>query len=122
MRIVLKEGVLADVVMLGCIYGDYESTWIYKFAEDEDNEYALVLCCQNEEGVDVIWGKVAMQPKTSIMQEYDIDWVMPEINGYVYDTEYDIPEYAPYIRRLRTFKDWEEDMKYVVNTLGLETY
>ena len=101
-RVILNSGWVYDYD-LSDLFGDYESTRWLEFAED-----------------DVIYGKLAYCPKNSAMHEYDIDWIMPEINDTVYDTEYYIPEYATYHRVLCTLKDWEDGMKEIVEYLGLE--
>lgn len=131
-RIILNSGWINDIT-LGDLFGDYNSTTWIEFAEDEKNIWALVLHCVEEEAIladeeglpdlkmiDVIYGKLAYCPKNSAMQEYDIDWLMTDINGMVYDTEYDIPSYATDKRILLTLKDWEDGMNYLVKRLGLE--
>ena len=123
-RIVLNSGWIYDIEIMDLV-GDYETTRWIEFAEDDKNIWALVLHCVEEEAhgekIDVIYGKLAYCPKNSLMQEYDIDWIMPElVEGVVYDTEYDIPYWADRRRVLLTLKDWEDGMNEIVKKLGLE--
>ena len=75
---------------------DFDSTYMYHLAyDDNNNEWAIVFGWVNdnyyEDEVDQNWvvGKVAYQPVNSLMKEYDIDWLMPNIKDTdeVWDTE-----------------------------------
>ena len=133
MGIVLNSDWLYDIAIMD-LFGDYESTAYIEFGEDENNRWALVMHCVEEEAVmandddlpelkkiDVIYGKLAYQPKNSVMQEYDIDWYMPEIEGVIYDTEYEIPDYVTDKRVLLTLKDWQDGMNFLVKHFNLTT-
>ena len=73
------------------IYNDLQSLETnacahYYVGHDKKNDYALVFGYDEEE---VLRGKVAFQPKNSIMQcDYEVDWNMPynEETGDVDDT------------------------------------
>lgn len=91
-----------------------DPTYTYFYYLDNDdpmNDWAIVFCWVEEgEGDDKsvgVIGKVAYQPKNSLMQEYDIDWVMPydEITGDVWDTEIfvDCPDDVDWL-----LKNWYE--------------
>lgn len=82
-------------------HSDVTYHW-YLHTDDNDNDWAIVLGWQDgfesDETDDCMYGtcrlcsKVAYQPSNSIMQEYDIDWLMPydEESGEVYDNEVSI--------------------------------
>ena len=82
------------------IYNDmeFDATYMYHLAyDDSNNEWAIVFGWEYDEdfwGVDedehrMVVGKVAYQPINSLMKEYDIDWLMPNIKDTdeVWDTE-----------------------------------
>lgn len=81
-----------------------EGTWIFPLKQDFDteNNWAIVVGFapgfsdyENDDDYWQVCGKVAYQSKKSVMQEYDIDWIMPyspyeEEKGLIYDTEIQI--------------------------------
>ena len=70
---------------------DHQCTWFYRLGRNNGNRWAIVIAWMDYNGTNEweLFGKVAYQPTNSLMQEYDIDWLMPysEITGEVYDTE-----------------------------------
>lgn len=88
--------------------------WVFLDRDHKGNDWAMVFAWQDgydfsddkelskdkmlrREGEDSDWqvvGKVAYQPHRSMMQEYDIDWMMPydEETGEVDDTEVSMGE------------------------------
>lgn len=76
---------------------DLSSTYIIPLDYIDGNRWALVFAFQDgyepkysEDGKgNSVCGKVAYQPRNYIMQEYDIDWLMPydNDNNEVDDTE-----------------------------------
>ena len=69
-----------------------ETYCYYLDDHDEKNNWALVFGYPDD--YDDVCGKVAYQPRNSMMQEYGIDWLMPydEDNGDVWDTEIHISD------------------------------
>lgn len=70
--------------------GDVGWTRFHIFGRDDENVWAIVFAWSD--GYDessLITGKVAYQHINSIMQEYDIDWIMPydKRTGEVWDNE-----------------------------------
>ena len=71
---------------------DHEITaWVdLDYNDDRTKRFAIVLAWMDCDKDDWhICGKVAYLPYNSLMSEYDIDWMMPEVpnNDYVWDTE-----------------------------------
>lgn len=69
----------------GCTYINYLPS------KDTKNVWAVVSAWldYDNNGDWRLYSKVAYQPTNSLMQEYDIDWLMPveEKTGFVWDTE-----------------------------------
>lgn len=74
----------------------HQCTWYYRLGCNNGNRWAIVIAWMDYNGTNEweLFGKVAYQPTNSLMQEYDIDWIMPysEITGEVYDTEITIQD------------------------------
>lgn len=77
---------------------DIQTTCWVRLKDDDENTWAVVIGWQggyehrqSDYSIGEYWlcAKVAYQPKRSLMQEYDIDWLMPydEASGEVDDTE-----------------------------------
>lgn len=73
---------------------DYASTYINRLARDEENEWAIVVAMMDydNEGKYIPYAKLAYQSRNSLMQEYDMDWMMPFMEGWVWDTEVSDPD------------------------------
>lgn len=69
----------------------HESTWIFDLVTHNGKRWALVAAWMDYDDDDDwrVYAKLAFQPTNSLMQEYDIDWLMPydEESGEVDDTE-----------------------------------
>lgn len=76
-------------IMKALEFLDKTSTYIVPLdADDEKNNWAMVFGWIDDGDTSDIYGKIAYQPKNSLMREYDIDWLMPvDKNGEVDDTE-----------------------------------
>ena len=69
---------------------DRESTWFLDLETHNGKRWALVAAWMDYDNTDdwKLYAKLAYQPTNSLMQEYDIDWLMPtDENGEVDDTE-----------------------------------
>ena len=69
---------------------DHEGTWILDLETHNGKRWALVAAWMDYDCDDAwkVYAKLAYQPTDSLMQEYDIDWLMPiDENGDVDDTE-----------------------------------
>ena len=69
---------------------DYESTWFLVLETHNGKRWALVAAWMDYNDTDdwKLYAKLAYQPTNSLMQEYDIDWLMPtDENGECDDTE-----------------------------------
>lgn len=70
---------------------DHEATWFLDLETRNGKRWALVAAWNDEEnnGDWKVYAKLAYQPTNYLMQEYDIDWIMPydEETGEVDDTE-----------------------------------
>lgn len=70
---------------------DHEATWFLDLETRNGKRWALVAAWNDEEnnGDLKVYAKLAYQPTNYLMQEYDIDWIMPydEETGEVDDTE-----------------------------------
>ena len=69
---------------------DHESTWFLDLETHNGKRWALVAAWMDYNDTDdwELYAKLAYQPTNSLMQEYDIDWLMPtDKNGEVDDTE-----------------------------------
>ena len=70
---------------------DYEATWFLDLATHNGKRWALVAAWMDWDRDDnwLPYAKIAYQPTNYIMQEYDIDWIMPynAETGEVDDTE-----------------------------------
>lgn len=96
----LKEKAMIDNVMNvakeALTTKDYSGTWFCPVFRDNDNLYAVCFAYMDYEntGDYTLFGKIAMQPRNSIMQcDYDIDWNCPiDAAGDVIDTEISIIE------------------------------
>lgn len=74
---------------------DHCGTWYYPLGVYNGNRWAIVFAWMDydDNGDWALYGKMAYQPTNSLMQEYDIDWIMPSAeNGDVYDTEIEIAD------------------------------
>jgi len=74
---------------------DFQATSYVPLGVDDDNIYAIVIAWMDYDNTDdwTLYAKLAYQPKNSLMQEYDIDWLMPiDDNGDVIDTEISNPD------------------------------
>ena len=69
---------------------DHESTWFLVLETHNGKRWALVAAWMDYDDTDdwKLYAKLAYQPTNSLMQEYDIDWLMPtDENGECDDTE-----------------------------------
>lgn len=70
---------------------DHEATWFLDLETRNGKRWTLVAAWNDEEnnGDWKVYAKLAYQPTNYLMQEYDIDWIMPydEETGEVDDTE-----------------------------------
>ena len=69
---------------------DHESTWFLVLETHNGKRWALVAAWMDYDDTDdwKLYAKLAYQPTNSLMQEYDIDWLMPtDENGECNDTE-----------------------------------
>ncbi len=69
---------------------DTTGTWYRVLKVENGLRWALCAAWMDydESGNWLVHAKIAYQPTNSLMQcDYDIDWVMPTINGWVDDTE-----------------------------------
>ena len=69
---------------------DHESTWFLVLETNNGKRWALVAAWMDYNDTDdwKLYAKLAYQPTNSLMQEYDIDWLMPtDENGECDDTE-----------------------------------
>lgn len=69
---------------------DHESTWIFNLSTYNKKRWALVAAWMDYDDNDnwQLYAKLAYQPTNYLMQEYDIDWLMPtDENGECDDTE-----------------------------------
>lgn len=86
-------------------------TWHWNIGEDEDNYYAIVLGFNSEDEVAMKWAYIS---KDSIMNEYDMDYLMPydSDTGDVWDSEqivdggYDMTADVEYL--LNNFKEYAD--------------
>ena len=58
---------------------DHEATWMYMLTTHNGKRWALVVAWMDydDENDWKLYAKLAYQPTNYIMQEYDIDWLMP---------------------------------------------
>lgn len=72
--------------------GDPYTTWYVPIGEYDGNTWAVVFAFMDYDGEQKLYGKIAYQPKNSVMGEYDIDWVIPynSETGEIWDTEIEI--------------------------------
>lgn len=97
-RIIVEVESLREM-QTGCLYYNQKTN-------DKKNNWAIVFGFIDD--TDNVYGKIAYQPKNSIMQcDFDVDWIMPysEETGEVYDTEMPISCKAD-IKDL--FDEWEK--------------
>lgn len=70
---------------------DHEATWFLDLETCNGKRWALVAAWMDWDDEDdwKMYAKLAYQPTNYLMQEYDIDWIMPydEETGEVDDTE-----------------------------------
>jgi len=70
---------------------DHKATWMYRLTTHNGKRWALVAAWMdyNNDNDWKLYAKLAYQPTNYIMQEYDIDWIMPydAETGEVDDTE-----------------------------------
>lgn len=70
---------------------DHEATWFLDLETRNGKRWALVAAWMDWDDEDdwKMYAKLAYQPTNYLMQEYDIDWIMPydEETGEVDDTE-----------------------------------
>ena len=70
---------------------DHEATWVHRLTAHNGKRWALVAAWMdyNNDNDWKLYAKLAYQPTNYIMQEYDIDWIMPydAETGEVDDTE-----------------------------------
>lgn len=69
---------------------DHSMTWFYDLSVKDGKRWAFVVAWvdYDNENKWELSGKIAYQPTNSLMQEYDIDWIMPTTSdGEVDDTE-----------------------------------
>lgn len=62
-----------------------DRTWALVFGW-EDSYSKVEIDTPTERGENRICGKIAYLPDNSIMSEYSVDWIMPSMQGEVYDT------------------------------------
>lgn len=70
---------------------DHECTWFHYLGCNNGNRWAIVIAWMDydNDGTWKLFGKIGYQPTNSLMQEYDMDWLMPysEKIRETYDTE-----------------------------------
>lgn len=83
---------MAPSIMEVLVFLDITSTYIVPLkTNDKENNWAMVFGWGSDEPTSSLYGKIAYQPKNSLMQDYNIDWLMPiNDNGEVDDTEISI--------------------------------
>ena len=109
----IKEKAMIDNVMEvakeALTTKDYSGTWFSPLFRDNDNLYAVCFAYMDYENNDnyCLFGKIAMQPRNSIMQcDYDMDWNCPiDDKGDVIDTEISITECT-----------FDNDIKWLLDT------
>lgn len=81
-------------------------TWHWNIGEDEDNYYAIVLGFTSEDDVAMKWAYIS---KDSIMNEYDMDYMMPydSETGDVWDSEILVDGYETWAATDYLFDDFK---------------
>ena len=85
----LKQGI-KEFLQIVIDNEDHERTWIFDLALHNGRRWALVAAWMDYDNTGdwKLYAKIAYQPTSSLMQEYDIDWWMPpDEYGNVDDTE-----------------------------------
>lgn len=94
---------------------DQVGTYINYIGYDEVNVWAIVVALMDydDTGDWKPYAKLAYQSRNSMMQEYDMDWLMPQMNGEVWDTEISWPCRIDVIWLLEQFESYlfENDLK-----------
>lgn len=94
------------------------STWFYDLERKDGKRWAIVFAWMDWDNTDE-WrfcGKVAYQPTNSMMQEYDIDWLMPTTDdGECDDTETGITSLSLEADVDWLLKEWERVRKEYVD-------
>ena len=90
---------------------DHSVTCWVPLGTDGENDWAVVLAWMDYDNNDAweVFGKVAYQPKNSMMQEYDMDWTIPydEKTGEVLYSELAIPQDSISRAADQLVQDWK---------------
>lgn len=97
---------------------DKIGTYVNYIGYDDENDWAIVVALMDYDSLDDYkpYAKVAFQPRNSIMQcDFDVDWMMPLMNGEVWDTEISTPGRTDVIWMLEQFEDYLDENNLKIN-------
>lgn len=82
--------IIKELIYSAIRANDTTGTWYRVLKVSEGLRWAICAAWMDydDDGNNVVHAKIAYQPVNSLMQcDYDIDWIMPMVDGWVDDTE-----------------------------------